>query len=645
MSQMLADIKRIVNEDVSNRITQDDVIYEAITNSIHANAKHIICTLDSMDNLLKMDEDELTPRKVDSISIWDNGDGLNDANYDSFCKYRTEYKLNLGCKGVGRFIFLKTFKHINYVSELLKEQQERSFGFEMEFDTDNIKKVQKEVKSNSTTITLKDPTFQYLYPERGIDRRINLDIYEIREKVLVHLIPTLFFYKKKKKRNIKIDFIDQKNNLKISISHSDIPEFTTTTFKVIGKDSQEFKFILFYTIQQESGPLNAYYCGNNRTVCEFSDKDFKISLPIGYSGYLLLESAYLDMHVNNDRNEFDIYPVKTDFVSPLSWEQINSQLKIAIGKVVNETVIDAEVINKERLKNIQEERPYLVEYIDEADLEMAGFIDKKNVIDKAKKKFDVAKEVFLANKGKECYTEKELDEAIQITQNELVSYIYDRVQVLERLKTMINDKEKVEAIIHNLFMKKYTEDNYYSIGKNNLWLFDDRFTTYSYAASDKRIKDVLAQVGEEIGTDEPGTDKPDLSLFFSHNPIQPERLKSVLIEIKPFDYSDKPDRKKFQGIQQLVDYIKAFKNKERIEEIWAFLLTDVDTKLAERLRGDDYTPLFSTDTPTYHRFYKDLGISIYVISAKTLILDAEARNKIFLDIIRKKNRLNQMLNS
>jgi hypothetical protein len=645
MSQMLADIRRIVNEDVSNRVTQYEVIYEAITNSIHANATHIICTLDSFDNLLKMDEDETTPRKVDSISVWDNGDGINASNYASFCKYRTEHKLDLGCKGVGRFIFLKTFKHIEYLSRLVKEQEEKSFKFEFEFDTDNIKIVPQEVESNSTTITLKDPTLLHLYPERGIERRISLDVYEIREKVLLHLIPTLFFYKKKKKRKIKIDFVDSKNNSKVSIKHSDIPDFSSTTFKVIGRDSKEFKFILYYKIVHDGGTLNAYYCGNSRTVCEFSEKDFKISLPYGYSGYLLLESTYLDDHVNNDRNEFDIFPIRTDFVSPLSWEQINTELKLAIGKIVNESIKDAEVINKERIKSIQEERPYLVEYIDEADLEMAGFIDKKIVIDKAKKKFDAAKENFLANKGKANYTEKELDEAIQITQNELVSYIYDRVQVLERLKTMIDDKEKVEAIIHNLFMKKYTEDDYYSIGKNNLWLFDDRFTTYSYAASDKRIKDVLTQVGEELGADEIGTDKPDLSLFFSHNPTQPERLKSVLIEIKPFDYTNKPDRKKFQGIQQLVDYVKAFKNKERIEEIWAFLLTDVDEKLAERLRGDDYTPLFSTDTPTYHRFYKDLGISIYVINAKTLILDAEARNKIFLDIIRKKNRLNQMLNS
>lgn len=134
-----------------------------------------------------------------------------------------------------------------------------------------------------------------------------------------------------------------------------------------------------------------------------------------------------------------------------------------------------------------------------------------------------------------------------------------------------------------------------------------------------------------------------MSLFFSHNPVQPERLKSVLIEIKPFDYDVKSDRKKFQGIQQLVDYVEAFKNKENVEEIWAFLITDVDEKLEKRLRKDDYTPLFSTASPIFHRFYTLLGVSIYVINAKTLILDAEAKNKVFLDIIRKQNKLNELL--
>ncbi len=413
----------------------------------------------------------------------------------------------------------------------------------------------------------------------------------------------------------------------------------------MAKDGLIHEFRLNYRIDKSNKEFHAFYCANNRTVCDFSEKDFRLILPNGYSGFLLLESEYLDKRVNNERNDFDVFPIRTDLVCTISWEMINSVLKNKIFEILKEDIPESQKLNKQRLEEIQQERPYLVEYIDEADIDMAVFLDKKNIVEKAKKRFDIAKENFIANSGKTSYSEKELDEAIQIAQNELVSYVYDRVQVIDRLKSMIDDKEKVEAVIHNLFMKKYTEDDYFSIGKNNLWLLDDRFTTYTYAASDKRIKDVLEQIGEDNNEIENGEDKPDLSIFFSHNPYQSSQLKSVLIEIKPFDYSAKSDRKKFQGIQQLVDDVKAFKTKENIQEIWAFLITDVDTKLSDRLKGDDYTPLFSTDFPIFHRFFKDLGISIYVLNARTLISDAESRNKIFLDIIRKKSKLSQVLNS
>jgi hypothetical protein len=643
MSQMLAEIERIINEDVSNRVTQYDVLYEAITNSIHANATKITCTLTSFDNLLNDEEgNEIADKKIDTIKVADNGDGINDDNYNSFCKFRSNYKIKLGCKGVGRFTFLKVYDNAKYKSSLVDLQETRSFMFDSTFDTKNISSISEKVEENSTEIFLERITPLYLNPNKNIDRREILELNTIREKVLIHLIPTLFFYKKKGV-SIEINFINEKKDDKVSITKEDIPDFVEKKFNVIDNGQITHIFILSHHLLTQSGLLHTFYCANNRTVCEFGDKDFKITLPYGYSGFLLLESDYLDKRVKNERNDFDIFPIKTDVYSTISWEMINSKLKNEISAIVTAGIPETENINREKINEIQEERPYLIEYIEEDDIDMAGFLDKRYIIEKAKKKFDVAKEKFLANSGKSSYSEKELNEAIQITQNELVAYIFDRVQVIDRLKTMIEDKEKVEEVIHNLFMQKYSEDDYFVVGKNNLWLLDDRFTSYSYAASDKRIKDVLKQIGEESGETENINDKPDLSLFFSHNPLQPERLKSVLIEIKPFDYDAKPDRKKFQGIQQLVDYVEAFKNKEKVEEIWAFLITDVDEKLEKRLRKDDYTPLFSTAAPIFHRFYKELGVSIYVINANTLILDAEAKNKVFLDIIRKKHRLNELL--
>jgi hypothetical protein len=642
MSQMLVDIKRIVNEDISPRVTQYDVLFEALTNSIHANATEIKCYLNSNDNLLKEGNQELGVIRLDDIKIIDNGDGLTDANYKSFSTYRSEFKKALGCKGVGRFVFLKLYNHVVYKSLLQDTQEERIIPLDFNFDTENLQKNSMEVDYNQTEISLSNLTPQYFDVDKKLDRRIELDIYTIRRKVLINLIPTLFFYKQNGVE-ITIDFINLHDNTSVSISPEDVPNFTKSSFEVRNSDGNIFQFALHYSIDNENGGLNAFYCGNNRTVCEFEDKDLRISLPYGYSGFMLLEASYLDEHVNHERNDFSIFPVRTDIFSTLSWENINTELKKKIGDIVKEGIPETLNINISKLQAIKDERPYLVNYIEPEDIEMAGFLDKRLIIEKAKKRFDTAKEKVLANAGKEEYSDEELNEAIQLTQNELVSYINDRVLVIERLKALVDKSERVESVIHNLFMQKYTQDDYFTVGKNNLWLLDDRFTTYSYAASDKRIKDVLLAIDATSEDIEIENDKPDLSIFFSHNPDNNDRLKSVMVEIKPFDYNNKSSRKKHQGIQQLIDYLKAFKSRENIEEVYGYLITDVDSELAERLTNDNYIPLFSQEQPIYHRFYDKLGVSIYVVSAKTLIYDAEARNKVFLNIIKKHTRLNKIL--
>lgn len=642
MSKMIAEIKRIVDEDISSRVNQYDVIFEALTNAVHANATIIECVFGSHDNPLSHHEQSFTKKKVDTITIVDNGDGLNDANYDSFCKYRSEYKKTLGCKGVGRFVFLKAYNYAMFTSRLAEEQEVRTFKFDFGFDTENIKKEKTEVTANQTEIALTSLCSSYLNYDRHIDRRIELDLETIKEKVLINLIPTLFFYKKRGV-DITIRFIDATTSDKITIAPEDVPSFSNKEFEIKSRYGQTFNFVLNYYIEESKGRLYAYHCANNRTVCEFSDKDLKIALPFGYKGFLLLESPYLDTRANHERNDFSIFPVKTDAFSTLSWELINDRLKEVIAELLKESIPGTEDINKEKIQEICEERPYLANYIEESDIDIAGFVDKGQLIEKAKKRFDTAKENVLTNAGKESYSDWELREAIDLAQNELVSYINDRVQIIERLKALIDKKERTESVIHNLFMQMQTDDDYFYIGKNNLWLLDDRFTTYSYAASDKRIKEVLNAVGEDIEDVEIPNDKPDLSLFFSHNPNKPERLKSVLVEIKPFDYRSKSDRKKYAGIQQLIDYVKAFKKKENIEEIFAFLVTDVDAKLVERLKDNDFTPLFSLENPIFHRFFKELGITIYVISATALIKDAEARNRVFLDIIKKQSRIHRLL--
>ena len=642
MSQMLTNIKRVVEEEVSNRTTQMSVLYEAIINAIHANSKHIICRLSSAEGLLKSEEEEVVERKVDDIEIEDDGDGFGDANYESFCKYRTDHKQDeFGCKGVGRFVFLKVFSKASFTSYLSEGQEKKTFTFSFDFDNDKVSVESYKVSHNKTILSLVGLRNKYFDTTKLIDRRIDMDLEVIKKKVLLHLIPTLFFYKTQR-TNVVIEFIDTKTNDTVSITSADVPAFEKKSFSIpFGKDNK-YTFTLYYMVSQGDGGLQAFYCANRRAVCEFSEKEFNLSLPNDYSGYFLLDSKYLDERIDNARNDFDIYPVLTDLFSVLSWRDINTHLKALISTIINLNIPTSKEINRAKLKDIQLERPYLVNYIEDEDLEIVGFVDKKQIIDKAKKRFDAAKDGLITHAGKQEYTDAELQDAIQIAQNELVSYIQDRVLIVERLKTMLKDKEKSEKVIHNLFMEIYTDDNYFSVGKNNLWLLDDRFTNYSYAASDKRIKQVLESMNLKAGT-KSDEDKPDLALFFSHDPKNKKGLKSVLIELKSFDDGAKSDREKFGGVQQLLDYIKAFRSKEDIKEIWAFLVTDIDEKLGERLNTDGYIPLFATDRPIYHRYYDKIDTSIYVVGAETLILDAEARNKVFMDIINKHSRLHQFI--
>lgn len=640
MSEMLTVIKRIVKEDISSRTTQKDVLYEAITNSIHAGATRVVCRLVGEPQEVMSDDGqgEIDFKKVVAIEVEDNGEGFDDENYGSFGKYRTEHKVDLGCKGVGRFVFLKLFDDVSYTSWLKEEQKRREFKLTFDFESDDLVEADEEVEENKTILSLKDATTANFGRDRHVDRRLDLDLSQIREDVLLHLIPTLYFCKKQGS-HVEIEIVDVLAGESAKISEGDIPDFETTEFTIKNSDGQDIAFSLHHFVEGSAGKVHAFYCANRRRVCSFASNGFK---PQGFNGMLLLESEFLDERIDNFRNDFDIYPVLIDMFHTLSWEMINRELRSVVSGLVQNEIPEIESKNRAQLQEIQEERPYLVQYIEEEDIKIAGFISKQQIIKRAKKRFDEAKDNLLKNIGKPKYSDEDLAEAIKVTQNELVAYIQDRVAVIEQLKTMMKDKEKTESVIHNLFMKKYTDDeesDYFSTKRNNLWLLDDRFTSYSYAASDKMIKEVLDQVGSD--DDE---SRPDLSLFFSQSPDKKDGLKSVIVEIKSFDDSKRYANKKFAGLVQLRDYIKAFKEKEEIESVWAFLITDVDDRFAEKLIDDGYKPLFSTHTPIYHRYYDSLDTSIYVIGAESLIYDAEARNKVFIEIINKQKRLEAMLN-
>lgn len=112
---------------LNNKVEFLQPVYEAISNSLEANAKNI-CVEFSTDNLQTNISKEISePERINGFTITDDGDGFTDTNIESFGELWTTTKKSLGCKGVGRLTWLKVYKHIDILSKI--QNREISFCF------------------------------------------------------------------------------------------------------------------------------------------------------------------------------------------------------------------------------------------------------------------------------------------------------------------------------------------------------------------------------------------------------------------------------------------------------------------------------------------------------------------------------------
>ena len=91
-------------------------LFEAVVNSLQAIEERQ--KSDSFEGkiLIKIDREETLSEdilgKIDNITITDNGIGFDEKNFTSFLESDSEYKRELGGKGVGRFSWLKAFERV-----------------------------------------------------------------------------------------------------------------------------------------------------------------------------------------------------------------------------------------------------------------------------------------------------------------------------------------------------------------------------------------------------------------------------------------------------------------------------------------------------------------------------------------------------
>lgn len=269
--QMQAETLSIVNDLKAVKIEQ--VAFEALTNSIHADATEIEISL----NCLNADFANESTLLVHEIKVTDNGHGFKPKDLESFGKYRSRHKkVRFGAKGVGRFLFLKLFENVN-IASLNKE-----IKFNLQQD---VVISDSNSYADKTELLITTPKDKY-----------QIDKTKFTNDVKLHFLPLFKLINSTvPKKSISI-IVKYDNEEYETIKSDDIPEFKECEFEA-GNHLFKISYLL-NNAEYMSG--DGAYCAGGRVVCFNSqmEQSKRFNAFKGIHFFYLLSSEYFDSNLN-----------------------------------------------------------------------------------------------------------------------------------------------------------------------------------------------------------------------------------------------------------------------------------------------------------------------------------------------------------
>lgn len=603
---------------------------------------------------------------IKAIKVQDNGIGLNEANLISFTEADSDHKLNIGGKGIGRFVCLKAFKYLE-INSIFREGgvfKKRSLslkntkqGFENYTETDTDERICQ------TTCTLFDFLIEY---QRHTPKRLS----EVADAIITHF--QLYFITNQMPRiiiyNQNGDYINLNNRYSASFSN----KIQEQGFS-IGEDY----FTVYLSKSNSSQSHRLHFCAHNRSVIEewlgkriidLGKKPvvFKDTSPFYYAAFVV--SELLDRSVNNERTNF-CFPTneeeEEEETEEISLSKIRRHAVNAVESLIADylndvqsqkveiyrTVIDTEmpqyraVLNRrpEQVKKLQaglskqnlDIELYKIEADWKADI-------KKQGIELIEKKKDITN----LDEYQDLY-ERYLTGLNEIGQSELARYVTHRKAIIDLLDYLVSkesdeDKYANEDIVHSLFFPIRSTSDVIPYNKQNLWMIDERLSYHSYLASDKFFSAL-----KHIEVSENPDDRPDILIFSNAFAFveekEPPYNSITIIEFKKPErdnYVDNDDTK--NPVDQVERYIedllngKVMNRKGRTINItketpfYVYIISDLTPSLVKILERRDFykTP----DGQGYYTFKsRRYNGYIEVMTFDKIRSDAKKRNQILFD--------------
>jgi hypothetical protein len=636
-------------------------IFEAVVNSFHAiedasqtgvsaNIEIIVKRDDVMTNL------DLVG-KVDGFIVVDNGIGFNEANLDAFFTSDTQYKVNRGGKGVGRFIWLKAFEYAEVESHYRENGKlmKRAFVFTINGDEPIGPAAESEESAPKTMVRLIGMKSPY-------KENCPQSLEAIGHRLVEHCLP--FFLDP---RCPAIALIDGQKRIDLKFYFSET--FATNASQhefAVANNTFTLKGLRLYNPHETQHRL--LYAATSREVLTEKLETYlpnlqrKLADDIGAFAYLgFVEGEYLNQKVNNERTSFS-FPAHHDGEELLGEITLDTIREAALSCVSRDLQPFLDEINTEKVSTISEyisqEAPqfrplarYMPEFIDRIPpgttgrkLEMALheqlYEKQRQLKQEGEVLFDEADKQALKPEEYQAKLNSFLERANELGKSSLAQYVAHRKIILEFLERSLQanpetGKYPLEQIIHKIIYPMRTTSDDVPYEQQNLWIIDERLSYHAFLASDMELSKVRVLANESES-------RPDLLIFdraLSFAEDEGVLHSLVIVEFKKPDRTDYTKEDPIDQVYRLIRDIKSdhFKDKtgreikvqsDRIPS-YAYVICDTTVQI-ERI-AENKGMLRTPDNLGFYVYNPTLSAYVEIISYTKLLRDAKKRNRILFE--------------
>lgn len=646
-------------------------LFEAAVNSIHSidsilRQGKISTTLDGNITVKILRTSQVTTYsdvKPDIIGfeITDNGVGFNTDNFTSFQTLDSEFKIDLGCRGVGRLLWLKAFNKVS-VKSVYEENGNiytRTFDFNAANDIHNEDVKETPKVKIETSIKLLDIHKNYSKYLRKTAGAISRDLLE-------HCL--WYFIRNGGAPEIFIDDSGERISLQKEYDSLMINASDRTTFNIKSRTFEITHVKLKSSLQNKHSII---YSAADRVVKEDS---LQGKIP-GLFGFLndgsenfaymcFLTSDYLTEKVTPERVGFNIYETVEGLFADdeISFAEIRDNTLKIITEYLDKYLTDNKQIGIKRLTDFVDSkapryRPILGRLTD-SDKIVDPSISDKDLDIKLHSHLMAFESQLLAEghdlmvpdgiENKEDYSKRiddYLSKASDLKRSDLANYVAHRKVILDLLRKAIrkgtDGKYYKEDVLHKLIMPMQTVSNALKFEDSNLWLVDERLAFHNFLASDKTLTSIPI-------TNSDSTKEPDLlGLSVYDNPLLVNDgdnlpLASItVVEIKRPMRNDAKAGEEKDPIEQALGYLKRVRNGTVMTEAgrpipnseqipgFCYIICDLTPTIKERCAL--FNLKVTSDKLGYFGYNDNYNAYIEVISFDRLLNMATERNKAFFD--------------